>query len=165
VEERHLTQTIGNIIRWADEHPKEQKPAEWSKEDNVMLNNIIWGVHMRSIKPLDEMDDRSKYEKYEDFLKSLPTRFSLRPKAEWSEEDDNMMNDLISLLWILQGSTNLIQGTASKYTNWLKSLRPQSHWKPSDEQMEWLESAVKLSTDKPHIHGIIISLYEQLKRI
>ena len=37
--------------------------------------------------------------------------------------------------------------------------------KPSKEQMEWLESAVKLSTDKPHIHGIIISLYEQLKRL
>lgn len=26
VDERHLTQTIGNILRWADEHPKEQKP-------------------------------------------------------------------------------------------------------------------------------------------
>lgn len=25
VDERHLTQTIGNILRWADEHPKEQK--------------------------------------------------------------------------------------------------------------------------------------------
>lgn len=42
---------------------------------------------------------------------------------------------------------------------------PQSHWKPSEEQMDWLESAVKLSIDKPHIHGIIISLYEQLKRL
>ncbi len=26
VDERHIIQTIGNIIRWADEHPKEQKP-------------------------------------------------------------------------------------------------------------------------------------------
>lgn len=30
VDERHMTQTIGNIIRWADEHPKEQK-QEWQK--------------------------------------------------------------------------------------------------------------------------------------
>lgn len=55
--------------------------------------------------------------------------------------------------------------------DWLKSLRPDSYkncnsrWKPSEEQMDWLESAVKLSIDKPHIHGIIISLYEQLKRL
>lgn len=28
VDERHITQTIGNILRWADEHPKEQKPSE-----------------------------------------------------------------------------------------------------------------------------------------
>lgn len=27
VDERHLMQTIGNILRWADEHPKEQKPS------------------------------------------------------------------------------------------------------------------------------------------
>ena len=24
VDERHITQTVGNILRWADEHPKEQ---------------------------------------------------------------------------------------------------------------------------------------------
>ena len=61
---------------------------EWSEEDKVMLNNIIWGVHMKSIKPLDEMDDRSKYERYEDFLKALPERFNLQPRTEWSEEDE-----------------------------------------------------------------------------
>lgn len=60
---------------------KEQKPA-WSEEDKVMLNSIIWGVHMKSITPLDEMEDRNKYEKYEDFLKSLPERFILQPKQE-----------------------------------------------------------------------------------
>ena len=27
VDERHMTQTIGNVLRWADEHPKEQKPT------------------------------------------------------------------------------------------------------------------------------------------
>lgn len=63
------------------EKQKEQKPA-WSEEDKVMLNSIIWGVHMKSITPLDEMEDRNKYEKYEDFLKSLPERFILQPKQE-----------------------------------------------------------------------------------
>ena len=33
VDVRHMTQTIGNIIRWADEHPKEQKPVEPSDDE------------------------------------------------------------------------------------------------------------------------------------
>lgn len=33
VDERHLTQTIGNILRWADEHPKEQKDYRKLYED------------------------------------------------------------------------------------------------------------------------------------
>lgn len=56
-----------------------------------------------------------------------------------------------------------IEETAHHFANWQKEQQP--HWKPSEEQMDWLESAVKLSIDKPHIHGIIISLYEQLKRL
>ena len=62
------------------EKQKEQKPAEWSEEDEKMLNNLIWAVHMKSISPCDEMDDRNVYEKYESFLKSL------RPSLKSSEE-------------------------------------------------------------------------------
>ncbi len=40
VDKRHMTQTIGNILRWADEHPKEQKPAEWSEEDEDKIESI-----------------------------------------------------------------------------------------------------------------------------
>jgi hypothetical protein len=40
VDERHIIQTVGNIIRWADEHPKEQKPAEWSEEDEEVMEDL-----------------------------------------------------------------------------------------------------------------------------
>lgn len=45
VDERHLTQTIGNILRWADEHPKEQKPASTVKSkfksgDRIRFNGF-----------------------------------------------------------------------------------------------------------------------------
>jgi len=36
VNERYLTQTIGNILRWADEHPKEQKSVEWKPTEEQM---------------------------------------------------------------------------------------------------------------------------------
>jgi hypothetical protein len=40
---------------------KLQKPAGWSEKDEKMLNNLIWAVHMKSISPCDEMDDRNVY--------------------------------------------------------------------------------------------------------
>ena len=62
---------------------KLQKPAGWSEKDKKMLDNLIWAVHMKSISPCDEMDDRNVYEKYESFLKSL--RPSLKPSEEQME--------------------------------------------------------------------------------
>ena len=51
VDERHLTQTIGNILRWADEHPKEQKEKKTdAKSERVIkaarrvLNNWLDGT-------------------------------------------------------------------------------------------------------------------------
>ena len=142
----------------------EQKPAEWSKNDTVFLNEIIDYFENKTVRLQHDID------MYAHWLKSLTERFNpqpkqewsekdeaelndiltfikndipisgdtrrefyyflkslrLQPKVEWSEEDKKTMQDLIDLLWIMQGSTNLIHGTASKYTDWLKSLRPQS---------------------------------------
>ena len=39
------------------------------------------------------------------------------------------------------------------------------NWKPSKEQLDWLKMAMKLSKNKPHIHGVIKSLYDQLKEL
>ena len=35
---------------------------------------------------------------------------------------------------------------------WLKSLRPQPHWKPSEEQMEALNEAINEAADSSSIH-------------
>ena len=39
VDERHITQTIANVLTWADEHPK-QKPFEWRQEDEMIFNEL-----------------------------------------------------------------------------------------------------------------------------
>ena len=46
----------------------------------------------------------------------------------------------------------------SRYVNWLKSLRPQSHWKPNEEQLKQLS---KYCID----NRILTELYEQLKAL
>lgn len=53
-------------------------------------------------------------------------------------------------------------------SNWKKETNKQEeHWKPSKEQMEALESAVKLYKDTHFetYHERIVSLYEQLKKL
>lgn len=64
---------------------KEQKP-EWSEEDRLHYVNVLEALeYVKGCK--------SDYDKIEaiisdiDWLKSLPERFNLQPKQEWTEED------------------------------------------------------------------------------
>lgn len=101
---------------------------------------------------------------------NTPSLFKFVQKSpEWSEEDEEMLRIVINRVekfneWATEQGYPLDDPTLKqKPTDWLKALNP--HWKPSKEQIEWLELAVRLSTNKPHIHGIIVSLYEQLKKL
>lgn len=131
---------------------KEQKPAEWSEEDKVMLNNIIWSVHLKSINPLDEMDDRSKYKKYEDFLKSLPERFALQSKQEWSENDERMLSRCVKSIESSKqfADADTFKKAKDKEIDWLKnklkSLRPS--WKPSEQEKGALRTAIHVLTEE-----------------
>ena len=62
---------------------KEQKPAEWSEEDETCLTNILIMLQEYVIHHYSKDD----VNKSVDWLKSLPERFNLQPKQEWSEED------------------------------------------------------------------------------
>lgn len=55
--------------------------------------------------------------------------------AEWSEEDENMLWNIISIV----GESKSIQ--ADEMLDWLKSLRPQSHWKPTKAMLDALNWA------------------------
>jgi len=83
-------------------------------------------------------------------------------KPAWSEEDEAMWAEISDLLW--EG----YKQSGSKFSwddirNWLnpklKSLRPQSHWKPSDEQMEALSIAMQGVNDP------LFSLYKDLLKL
>lgn len=81
-----------------------------------------------------------------------------------SEEDESRMDNLHHFLeeYGNQYYGHLtLQGTIS----WLKSLRPQNHWKPSDEQMETLELIINShSLDAYHL-GMVQHLYNGLKTL
>ena len=60
----------------------------------------------------------------------------------WSEEDEEMWLDAIKYLELFDAQ-GIHGNKAVPCINWLKSLRPQNKWKPSDEQIEALESATE----------------------
>lgn len=51
----------------------------------------------------------------------------------WSEEDETTRNALINLVEMYYGSY-INKSEKNRLLSWLKSLKPQNTWKPSDEQ-------------------------------
>jgi hypothetical protein len=54
----------------------------------------------------------------------------------------------------------------TKAVDWLKSLRPQSQWKPSDEQMEALDNAIAICSERDYeIECRLDNLRQDLKKL
>lgn len=105
----------------------EQKPA-WSEEDEKMFVSVLHFLNTNRI------NERGKVITW---VESLPKRFSLQPKQEWSEEDEKMLKSCITILEQTSDVRN--EWPLNKpEVDWLKSLKPQPHWKPSEEQMQAL---------------------------
>ena len=109
----------------------EQKPA-WSEEDESNLDSAIYYIRR---EPYRESD----VEPIVDWLRHLKGRVQPQPKQEWSEEDENRINRLINYF---EDKESFTAEDDIAYANWLKSLRPQATWKPSDEQIYVLRSIV-----------------------
>lgn len=95
-------------------------------------------------------------------------------KPEWGVEDKLMIKCCLRALEHYKYTGKLNQFVPARFDiggylapvetveNWLKSLCPQSHWKPSDEQMKALYSAVN---DAISLYSNKVSpLYEEISR-
>lgn len=95
-----------------------------------------------------------------------PEKYGLCKKPAWSEEDEKHRNAAICacsyMIEYFENSTKIYEDA----NDWLKSLKPQPQWKPSEEQLNALNTL--------NLHGNIsyvgqqrqlIELYEQLKKL
>lgn len=133
----------------------EQKPAEWSEEDNDMLNRCI---------SLMSYNDAAKEET--DWLKSLKERVQPQLKQEWSEEDERMLDIILNDINYAQ--KNFSSSKLTPYirkVDWLKSLKDRYTWKPSDKQMQALSNAGNSFRPFEEGHKILWSLYNDLKKL
>ena len=81
-------------------------------------------------------------------------------QPEWSEEDEKYLNLAINIV-----ASDF--GKDSPTVSWLKSLRPQPHWKPSEEQMAMLRAVLNdndnITSESANI--TLQSLYNDLKKL
>jgi hypothetical protein len=145
---------------WEIYEPVSQKSAEWSEEDNAMLisiENILIGR------------GHSFHDKEINWVKSLKDRVLPQPKQEWSEEDKKMLDNIIVDVEVLktQDKTKTGKEAYQREIDWLKSLRSQTTWKPSDKQIEALEFAAdcivpaEFCFKRKELKGLL----EQLKKL
>ena len=132
-------------ITWLEKQ-KEQKPSEWSEDDSIksgILSEIIFDYAFHK-DALDENQDLTdEYAELDNWLESLPERFSLQPKNEWSEEDESMLNLIVTDVSL--GQRNCGIGTdewnvRSKAVRWIKSLPERFNLEPKEQKpLEWNE--------------------------
>ena len=85
-------------------------------------------------------------------------------EKSWSEEDEKRISRIADFIWKnRKGDTDEIY-QQEQDVNWLKSLKSKKHWKPSEEQMRVLQTAIRdygISYEK----SILESLYNDLKSL
>ena len=133
---------------------KEQKPAE--KQDYSGLNDLERAIHrgflVAGVENVPVTIIKETAAECMGFLALI------EPKpAEWSEEDEKMLNDIIGIIAYAWGET-------SDRVSWLKSLRPS--WKPSREQIEALKDAkMRMSLDGWGLCPLLQSLINELEKL
>jgi uncharacterized protein len=146
---------------WNNEKQKEQKPAQYvyvKFRTGDIVQKITGDKDIVTIADVDT--DAEEYRltnsgfipfKYQHLWSMVEQK-----PAEWSEEDR------MHLAWIIECFDSWkyqVPEFADHYQSaidWLKSLRPQPHWKPSEEQLEILGRF-----NDP----VLKSLYQDLKKL
>ena len=152
--EKHLIKSINEkgyvldfdfVVPFKDEDVwelVEQKIITWSEDDENYYQNCLKAMRTYSGKDTPV----SKW------IESLKDRVQTQAKQEWSEEDENIRQDIISGLKAQIQSVYAHDEHGKAQMNnridWLQSLKPQNHWKPSEQNLKDLEWCADLVKDK-----------------
>ena len=166
---------IKDIIAWLEKQ-KEQKSAECivpPPSDPFMFNlhstiyNFGKQVAAKCLDTdildteLDEYVTDENVDKYiEKHISCLVKYHPLQQPAEWSEEDEKNLERVTDCIY------DFYPDPVVKYKlkDWLKSLRPQPHWKPSEEQMDCLVVAAS-GYGNSEVADVLNSLINDLKKL
>lgn len=109
--------------------------------------------------------------KAKDYIAWLEKQGEQKP-AEWSKEDEQLYNDLSDTYFYndedypKETYKLMLKRVLDWMTKRAKSLRPQSTWKPSEEEMKALEFCLEYNIDKDGVFGSkVVKLYDELKKL
>lgn len=133
---------------------EEQKPAEWSEEDEKMINYIdcILDENEESTKDSDGMTNTMRQQCLNDISEARKWLKSLRPqpKQQWNKDDEEMRNLIVAIFEVNHpngffkanelGTTDMRGVHTEEIISWLKSLRPQ----PQGVYKTAIESILKM---------------------
>ena len=105
----------------------------------------------------------SKYDSTKGLVDKYNTYLKEQNPAEWSEEDKNFIKELCDLFASIAKNNYVGRYYAPDLVSKLQSLRPQPHWKPSEEQMEAL--LLVSGVVAPKHRETLKSLYSDLKKL
>ena len=163
----HRDITCEQILDWLEK----QKPAEWSevelefRGEKVAVKRPFFRDDKGRGYSTTKQDEEVAWNALRAWCeKKGISLYDLYPKAEWSEEDADILNCCISSIEEAKENRYAYKETDGdtsydREIAFLKSLRPS--WKPSEEQMKALQNAVALTAcDKE-----LARLYNQLKKL
>jgi len=127
------------------ERQKEQKPSE--KQDYSGLTDFERAIHRGFLcAGVENVPVTIIKETAQDCLAHI------KP-AEWSEEDERKLEKLSFLLTLSEVGEIITPTERTELGIFLRSRRPQPHWKPSEEQMYSLKNEVERNREI-HNHSI-----------
>lgn len=140
----------------------EGKPAEWSEEDEEMFE-----AFMHKLEVCDLLTNKEiMWAKLR--LKSLYPH----PKQEWSEEEKEILDNILSHYVLIDKPIDANGIPKEKYISLIKSIRfdtyknCNSHWKPSEEQMKALYDACCIAfKEERDFHPSLSRLYHDLRKL
>lgn len=141
----------------------EQKTTGWSEEDNIMKQHCHQMLAL--LRPNSSELTKDIIDNCHHWLKSIKDR--VQPKQEWSEEEQQTIKDAASFIL---SCVNIVESKEEEkrleeLADKLQDLRPQSHWKPSDEQITWLYRAADDASKDSRMKQILNELLSDLKKL
>ena len=166
-----------DVLRWLEKQKEPENvsattmsPSCWAEEPSLQKEQkprILNGSLEEEIKRYYETYgngrggfDYMPYPKFADIVETFVSEYGVEQKpAEWSEEDDMLMDELESYILYDKEFNDEQKSWRIKR---LKSLRPHFQWKPSEEQMKALEHFVDFHSQQYKNTGTRWSDYEAL---
>ena len=165
---------IDKNIAWLEKQG-EQKPAEWSEDDELKRSTLIHVVKKQKgsaifegLLPEELIDWLKSLKPNKDMVEALRTEYEkgradtiAEMKSSWSEEDEER---LMKVIWYVDNPAPLVLKD-TMLVEWLKSLKGRYTWKPSKVQLECLHDAINHYHANGYPASKLNELYEQMSKI